>query len=86
MGRTTVDIDGPVLRELKKLQKEHNEPLGRLISRLLAEALARENKDSAEPVPFRWKARPMGKPRVDLRDKDAVWAILDGSGPGTDET
>lgn len=79
-----MDIDGPVLRELKKLQKERGEPLGKLISELLARSLARERRGEAEPAPFEWKARPMGKPRVSLRDKDALWAILDGDEAGAD--
>ena len=86
MARTTVDIDGPILHDLKRLQKERGEPLGRLISELLAEALAQEKKGRREPRAFRWKARPMGLPRVDLRDKEAVRAVLDADGPfGTEK-
>ncbi|MBN2497136.1 MAG: antitoxin [Deltaproteobacteria bacterium] len=84
MARTTVDIDAPVLRELKKLQKKHGEPLGRLVSRLLARALDGERERAAEPRPFRWQARPMGEPRIDIEDKDALWAMLDGGEPGPD--
>ena len=38
MARTTVDIDDPILRDLKKLHKERNLPLGKLISELLTKA------------------------------------------------
>ena len=34
--RTTLDIDGPILRELKKLQIKEGKSLGRLVSDLLA--------------------------------------------------
>ena len=37
--RTTVDIDDPVLKDLKKLQKREGKSLGRLISDLLAQAI-----------------------------------------------
>jgi hypothetical protein len=75
--RTTIDIESPVLKELKKLQKREGGSLGSLVSRLLAEALAREPRDRARPT-FEWTARPMGA-RVDLADKEAVYAVLDWS-------
>jgi len=79
MARTTVDIDGPVLRELKALQKREKVSLGKLISRLLAEALSRRKPDG--PVPrFKWVSRPMGE-LVDLSDKEAVYAALDREEP-----
>jgi hypothetical protein len=77
MARTTVDIDDPVLRDLKKLQKESGQSLGKLISELLAKALA-ARRTVTKRRPFRWRARSMGKPKVDLRDKEALVALLDG--------
>jgi hypothetical protein len=72
--RTTLDIEGPVLEELRAIQKREGGSLGALVSRLLAEALAREDRRAKKP--FRWTARPM-RARVDLADKDAPNAILD---------
>jgi hypothetical protein len=40
MMRTTLDIDAPLLRELKQLQKKEKKALGAIVSDLLAEALA----------------------------------------------
>jgi hypothetical protein len=40
MPRTTLDIDAPLLAELRKLQKEQRRSLGKIVSQLLAEALA----------------------------------------------
>ena len=37
--RTTLDIDDPVLRELKRRQAREGKSLGRLVSDLLARAL-----------------------------------------------
>jgi hypothetical protein len=73
--RTTVDIEAPVLKDLKELQKREGGTLGGLVSRLLAEALARRPRRKPRPG-LRWKARAM-RARVDLADKDAVYAILD---------
>jgi hypothetical protein len=77
MARTTVDIDQPILRDLKRLQKQEGKSLGRLVSDLLAEALTRHKAARGQPVPFRWVSRPM-RARVDLSDKEALYAALDG--------
>jgi hypothetical protein len=79
MARTTVDIDGPVLRELKALQKKEKASLGKIISRLLAEALSRRNVPHPAPK-LKWVSRPMGE-LVDLTDKEAVYAALDREEP-----
>ncbi len=75
MMRTTLDIEGVVLRELREIQKREGGTLGSIASRLLAEALGRGARRAASPA-FRWTARKM-EARVDLVDKDAVYAILD---------
>lgn len=75
MARTTLDIDTPILKELKKLQREQRRSLGKIVSQLLAEALARRKTVSAVPT-LRWVSRPMHA-RVDLSDKEAVYAALD---------
>jgi hypothetical protein len=75
MARTTLDIDTPILRELKKLRKEQGRSLGKIVSQLLAEALARQRTAPAAS-PLRWVARPMHA-LVDLSDKDAIHAVLD---------
>lgn len=49
--------------------------MGAIVSELLAEALARRRSPRATP-PFRWTSRAM-KARVDLSDKEAVYAALD---------
>lgn len=79
MARTTVDIDGPVLREVKALQKKERASLGKIISRLLAEALSRRKGAQSAPR-FKWVSRPMGE-LVDLTDKEAVHAAMDREEP-----
>ncbi len=73
--RTTLDIETPVLKEVRDLQRREGGTLGDLVSRLLAEALARRPKRPAASS-LEWTARPMGA-LVDLADKDVVYAILD---------
>jgi hypothetical protein len=77
--RTTIDIDDPILREFKTIQKREGRSIGTIVSKLLAEALARRRPSHARP-PFRWTSRPM-KSLVDLADKEAVYAALDTDPP-----
>ena len=77
MPRTTLDIDSPILKELKALQKEQHRSLGQLVSQLLAEALAlRKHPKKKSSSSLDWVARPMHA-RIDLSDKEALHAILD---------
>ena len=81
MPRTTVNIDAPILRDLRRVQKREGKPLGRIVSDMLAQAL-RQHREKQPALPaFRWVSRAMGA-RVDLADKDAVTALLEGDGAG----
>jgi hypothetical protein len=75
MSRTTLDIDDPILREVRALQEKEGRSLGRIVSELLAEALARR-KEPAKAPRLVWTSRPMHA-RVDLSDKEALYAVLD---------
>jgi hypothetical protein len=78
MPRTTLDIDAPILRDLKRIGKREGKSLGRLVSDLLAQALARSEAHRAAPPAFKWTSRRMHA-RVDLADKEAVQRLLDRS-------
>ena len=73
--RTTLDIDDPILREVKAIHEKEGRSIGAVVSELLAEALARRRPSRTRPA-FRWTSRPM-KSLVDLADKDTVYAVLD---------
>ena len=75
--RTTLDIDGPLLRELKQLQEREGKTLGRLVSDLLADALGRRRTKPIKTAAFAWKTRAM-RAKVDITDKDALYVALDG--------
>lgn len=75
MPRTTLDIDGSVLRELKRRRQREGKTLGQLASELIASGL--RNEQRAEPAKrLEWKTRRM-RARIDLEDKDALQAALD---------
>lgn len=78
--RTTIDIDDPILRELKKLRKRERKSLGRIVSDLLARALSGECGQVRE-TPVEWITKPMGG-KVDLADTDALYDAMDRDASG----
>ena len=78
--RTTIDIDDPILKELRRLQVRDGKTLGRLVSDLLAESLSRRKRGRPHRPAFRWTAKPMGA-RVDLADRDAVLDAMEVTYP-----
>jgi len=75
MPRTTIDLDASVLRNLKRQAKAEGKTLGDLISEILAPVLTKEGR-SRSPATIRWHAAPMGPPKVDLEDKEALGQAL----------
>jgi hypothetical protein len=75
--RTTIDIDAPILKDLKRLQRREGKSLGRLVSDLLAQALAEERRGATcSPPEFQWISHPM-RARVDLSDQEALLNAMD---------
>ena len=75
MTRTTIDIDAPVLKEIKNLQKKEGQSMGKIVSRLLVEALV-QRESSKEAPNLQWVSQAM-HPLLDLSDKEAIYAVLD---------
>lgn len=82
--RTTLDIDAPVMKDLKKIQRKEGKSLGRIVSDLLAQAIGERKKARGPIRPPKWISRPMGA-RVDLADKDAVYAAMESEPPLDDD-
>lgn len=79
--RTTIDIDTPILKDLKRLQQRNGQSLGRLVSDLLAQALsASQAAGASASPPFQWNSRAMGA-KLDLTDKHALLDAMDERGP-----
>ncbi len=76
--RTTLDIEKPVLEDLKKLQRREKKPLGKVVSVLLAQALKDYDRANghAAGTELEWTTAKMGA-RVDISDKDALYRVLD---------
>jgi hypothetical protein len=78
--RTTIDIDDPILKEVKRLQLREGKSLGRLVSDLLAQSLAAAKATAETEAPaFQWAAKPM-RARLDLADKNALLDAMDERG------
>jgi hypothetical protein len=76
MSRTTLNIDSPILEEVKQLQRRRGGSLGEVVSQLLAASLALEKERTGPPPPFEWISKPMHA-LVDIGDREAVYSILD---------
>jgi mRNA-degrading endonuclease RelE of RelBE toxin-antitoxin system len=81
--RTTVDIDDPILKDLKKIQQKESKSLGRLISDLLAQALGERKAAKRSPRQSRWISKAMGA-RIDLADREALYAAMEHEPPPTE--
>ncbi|MGI8610443.1 MAG: antitoxin [Candidatus Dormibacteria bacterium] len=76
MSRTTLDLDPSVLSDLRKRGRQEKKSMGRLASELLARGLAGRDTLDRPPHP-KWVSRDLGRPLVDLEDKQAVWDLLE---------
>ena len=76
MARTTLDIDTPILEEVRRVQAEEGGSLGDVVSRLLAEVLSQRPRSKVASRGLHWVTRAMGA-RIDLDDKDALYRALD---------
>jgi hypothetical protein len=74
--RTTIDIEDPVMKDLRKMQKREGTTLGALVSRLLAQAIAARRRDAPRHR-LAWTSRQM-RPLLDVADKEAVYAAMEG--------
>jgi len=74
--RTTVDIDDPVLKDLKKLQQKEGKSLGRLISDLLAQAIGERKAAKTPRRQIQWISKDMGA-RMDVADTEAVYSAME---------
>jgi hypothetical protein len=78
--RTTVNIDEPILKELREIQRKEGKSLGRLISDLLAKALDEHTPGKRSTRSGVWISKAMGA-RIDLADRDALYTAMDEEAP-----
>lgn len=77
MSRTTLNLDPSVLGELRRRSKRERKSIGELASQLLARSLREGDGREAKTRPLSWVSRDLGRPAVDLEDKEGLNALLD---------
>lgn len=75
MPRTTLDLDATVLADLRRRAAAEAKSMGQVASERLAHSLRDEAPVEAQPL--NWATKDMGRFKIDLEDKDAVWRLLD---------
>ena len=75
MPRTTLDLDGSVLSELRRRGQREGKSMGQVASELLARGLA-EGAERHVPA-LQWRSDDLGDALVDLEDRDAVQEALE---------
>jgi len=75
--RATIDLDATVVKELKRRSKAVGKSMGQLASELLATSLKEQAGRPRKPAGLTWIAKDLGRPLLDLEDKEAVRALLD---------
>jgi hypothetical protein len=78
--RTTVDIDTPIMKDLKKIRQKEGKSLGRIMSDLLAQALREQKSGKAPTKAPKWISKRMGA-RIDLADREALYAAIESDLP-----
>lgn len=76
--RTTIDIDDPILKDLKELQAKVGKSMGRLVSDLLATALVEVREEHPRYQAFEWVSENMDA-MVDIADREALLDAMDKS-------
>lgn len=71
-----MDIDTPVLKDLKRIQRKEGKSLGRLISDMLAQSLGERKSVKAPAKPAQWISKAMGA-RIDLADPEALFSAME---------
>jgi hypothetical protein len=75
MPRTTLNLDQSVIKELRERSARERKSIGELASQLLARELGEKGEPRRRP--FSWVSHDLGRPAVDLEDKEALNALLD---------
>jgi hypothetical protein len=78
MRRTTLVIDDQRLVDLKRLAAARRQTLSSLVDEFLREGLHKEASVRAKPAKLVLPTRHMGRPRVDVADRDKLYDFMEG--------
>ena len=78
MTRTTISLHESTLNKVRKLSRQKHSTLGETITELLNIGLNKKDELTKKTKKkFSLPAFALGKPKVPLEDKDALYSILD---------
>ena len=78
MMRTTISLHESTFKKVKELSRKMNTTLGDIITELLNIGLNKKRAQLKKPKKkFILKTFSLGKPKVPLEDKEALYALLD---------
>lgn len=77
MGRTTLNIDEPLLRKLKATAAKQGITLATLVNQLLKQALVVQSANTGYKLHLKgWESEL--QPGVDICDRDKLFDLMDG--------
>jgi len=76
MKRTTLILEEGCMDAVRELARREGRPMSEVVNELLAEGLQRRRSKAA--VGFELPRFRMGAPRVDVADRDALEAAMEG--------
>lgn len=78
MARTTLILDDQRLIELKRLAAAQQRTLSSVVDEFLREGLQRAKFSGQKKKPFKLRSFHLGKPRVNVADRDQLYDLMDG--------
>ncbi len=76
MKRTTLILNEKCMEKVEELARVENRQISEIVNDLLLEGLMRREQHTAKKE-FSLPSFPMGKPRVDLADRDALGSVME---------
>ena len=75
MKRTTLVLEDSCMREVRELARRENRQISQVVNELLVEGLQRRR--SRKVSKFELPSFSMGRPKVNLGDRNALEALMD---------
>jgi hypothetical protein len=79
MARTTITISDNILNQIRDLSVKEHHTIAKTLTELVTVGLHQKRlaETSVKNKPFKVVPFSMGKPKVNLEDKDALYRVLD---------
>ena len=75
--RTTLVIPDPVYERVRKLAEQQGTTISRVVTTALDHLVSQQEQTPEEHSPFQLPAYDLGKPLVDIDDRDALYRAME---------